>query len=356
MAGYPGIEKEQRVAFDRLKDLVARIFERCGMSPDDADLLADTLAFADLRGVHSHGVLRVPDYVRKLTAEGVDPQGRPQIARDGGSVLVIDGGNSMGQIGSVFAMRLAIERARSSGISAAAVRGSNHCGALAYYALMAVPEDMIGIVTTNALPTMAPWGGIDKIVGINPIAIAIPCGEEHPLVIDLAFSGSSHGKIRVYDQKGLPIPEGWATDKDGHPTTDAAAAIEGLLLPIGGPKGSGLAIMMGVLSSLLSGAAYGPELGDMVHGPKPGLDGHFFLALKVAAFEDVTVFKSRADGVIRQIRSGRTAPGVDRIYAPGGLEAETEARYRAEGIPLNDITIAGIFGAARQVGIEPSFE
>jgi LDH2 family malate/lactate/ureidoglycolate dehydrogenase len=175
------------------------------MTGEDAALLAETLASADLRGVHSHGVLRLPEYVEKLLGKRVDPRGRPQVVRDSGSALVVDGGNSMGQIGSVFAMRRAIERARASGV-AAAVRGSNHCGAMAYYAMLALPGDMIGLATTNALPTVAPWGGTDKIVGINPLAGAIPAGEEPPVVLDAAFSYSSHGKIRVYHQKGQPIP------------------------------------------------------------------------------------------------------------------------------------------------------
>src|SRR5690242_15367227 len=204
-------------------------------------------------------------------------------------------------------MRAAIERARTTGLAAAAVRGSNHCGAMAYYAMMALPADMIGLATTNALPTMAPWGGVDKIVGINPLGVAIPTDAAPPIVFDAAFSGSAHGKIRVYAQKGLPIPDGWAFDAAGNPTTDAEAALDGLLQPVGGFKGIGLAVVFGVLSSMLSGAAYGTELGNMIDGPVPGRDGHLFLAINVAAFQDVTAFKIRVDTVVRQIRTGRRA-------------------------------------------------
>jgi LDH2 family malate/lactate/ureidoglycolate dehydrogenase len=249
-------------------------------------------------------------------------------------------------------MRRAIERAGEIGVAAAAVRGSNHCGAMAYFAMMALPGEMIGLATTNALPTMAPWGGTDKILGINPVGVAIPADREPPIVFDAAFSGSSHGKIRVYQQKGLPIPEGWAFDKDGHPTTDAAAAIEGLLQPIGGFKGTGLAMVMGILSAVLSDASYGTELGNMVDGPRPGHDGHFLMAVNVAAFTEVDRFKQRVDWISRQIREGRRAPGVDRIYAPGELEWETERRYRADGIPLNEETLAGIAAAAERVSAE----
>lgn len=354
MVGYPNIKGEQRIPWEVLQKLISEIFQGCGMSSQNAALLAETLVVADLRGVHSHGVLRVPDYVKKLTTEGVNPKGEPKVVQDSAAAFVIDGGNSMGQIGSSFAMRQVIERAKSINLAAAAVKGSNHCGAMAYFAMMALPEDMIGIATTNALPTMAPWGGTDKILGINPLAVAIPAGAEHPIVLDAAFSASSHGKIRVYHQKGLEVPQGWAFDAQGRPTTDAAAAIDGLLQPIGGYKGTGLALVMGILSSLLSGASYGTELGNMVDGPRAAQDGHFFMALKVAAFEDISRFKRRMDEIIRQIRNSRKAPGVEQIYAPGRLEAETERRYRREGIPLNSATLHGIAKTAEKLGVDSS--
>jgi LDH2 family malate/lactate/ureidoglycolate dehydrogenase len=281
----------------------------------------------------------------------VNPRGRPAVAREAGACLVVDGGNSMGQIGAHFAMEQAIARARDHGIAAAAVRGSNHCGAMAYYARQALPHDMIGIATTNALPTMAPWGGADTIVGINPLGVAIPAGGELPIVYDAAFSGSAHGKIRIYHQKGLTLPEGWALDKDGRPTTDPAAALDGLLMPIGGYKGVSLALIMGILSSMLSGAAYGTELGNMVDGPRAGQDGHFVAAIHVAAFEDVARFKDRVDQAIRQIHTSRRAPGVDRLYAPGEIEHERAAAYRRDGIPLNAVTLADLRRAAEAMGV-----
>ena len=222
MSVYPFTGYETRVDPVLLLRRVQAMFERCGMSPPDAQLLADSLVTADLRGVHSHGVLRVPEYLRKLTREGVNPRAHPFVARDSGPVLVVDGDNAMGQIACHFAMSRVIERTAESGIAAAAVRGSNHCGALFYFAAMALRCDFIGIAATNALPTMAPWGGRDKILGINPLAVAIPAGAEPPIILDGAFSASSHGKIRVFHQKGVPIPEGWAFDSNGHATTDAA--------------------------------------------------------------------------------------------------------------------------------------
>lgn len=352
MALYPGIEQDRRVDAGMLGTVVGAIFETCGMRVDDAQLLAESLVHSDLRGIHSHGVLRVPDYVEKLTIGGVNPLGTPQVVGGRRAVVVVDGGNSMGQIGGTFAMSKAIERAREYGLGAAALRGSNHCGAMDRYAMMALDHGMIGIAITNALPTMAPWGGAEKIVGINPIAVALPGGLERPVVLDVAFGATAHGKIRVYHQKGQPLPEGWAFDADGMPTTDPAAALVGLISPIGAFKGVGLAMVAGMLSSLLSGASYGLESGNMVDGAVPGADGQFFLAINVSAFEDVSRFGARADEVVRQVHRARRAPGVDRLYVPGEMEADFTDTYRREGIPLNTQTLTNLATAARSRGVD----
>ncbi len=339
-------ETEARLPAGLLRVAVTAVFERCGMSPDDAGLLADTLVEADLRAVHSHGLLRVPEYVKKLTADGVNPQGRPHIVRDEGACLVVDGGNSMGQIGAAFAMEQAIARAVTTGVAAVAVRGSNHCGAMAWFACQTLPHDMIGIATSNALPTMAPWGSAERILGINPLAIAIPTDEELPLVYDGAFSMSAHGKIRILQQQGKPLPEGWALDIEGRPTTDHAAALAGMLAPVGGAKGTALALMMGILSCHLSGALYGTELGSLEAGPIPGEDSHFMLALRVSAFEEPARFKSRVDAAIREIHASRPAEGVDRIYVPGEPEWLRRQEYIRDGVPLT---------AAVRDGLETAF-
>jgi LDH2 family malate/lactate/ureidoglycolate dehydrogenase len=347
------VDVERRVRAETLLPLVTTVFERCGMGDADAAYLAGSLVDADLRGVHSHGVLRVPEYAKKLTVGGVDPCGRPSVVRDVGACMVVDGGNSMGQIGTHFAMERAIERAASTGIAAVAIRGSNHCGALAAYVLQAVAHDMIGMVTTNALPTMAPWGGAERLLGINPLGMGIPAGQEWPLVYDAAFSASAHGKIRVYKQRGQELPDGWALDSAGRPTTDPGAAIDGLLRPIGEFKGANLALIMGMLSSMLSGASYGTELGDMYAGPRAGHDGHFVCAMRVEAFEDTTRFKARVDEAIRELHACRLAPGFERVYAPGEIEFRNQRAYRAEGIPLTLETIEDVLATARGLGIEP---
>ena len=345
-------DSETRVDVEELLKLVVAVFERCGMSQADAALLTDSLVYADLCGTHSHGVLRVPEYAEKLTTQGVNPTAKPQVVGQGPSFVIVDGRNSMGQIGAALAMREVIDKAAKTGIAAGAIRGSNHCGAMAYFARMALPHDMIGIATTNAIPTMAPWGGAERLLGINPIAISIPAGEMSPIVYDAAFSGSSHGKIRIYEQKGMRLPEGWALDREGQPTTDPNAAINGLLAPIGGFKGAGLAMIMGILSSMLSGASYGTELGSIEDGPTPGADGHFVAAIHIPSFENIERFKSRVDAAIQQIHDCRLAPGFDRVYAPGELETIRRAEYRAQGIPLNRVTLTDVRKTAEQLSID----
>ncbi len=347
-------ENDIRVAQSELLEVVTAIFAAAGMPDEDAALLADSLVLADLEGVHSHGILRVPEYVKKVTVDGVDSEGRPSVVKDAVAIMVIDGGNSMGQIGMAYAMDRVIERAAETGIAAAAIRGSNHSGAMSYYVRRAVAKDMIGIATTNALPTMAPIGGAERIVGINPIGLGVPAGEQHPIIYDAAFGATAHGKIRVYAQKGLPIPQDWALDPDGLPTTDAVKAIDGLIQPVGGYKGIGMAMVMGVLSSMLSGAAYGTELGDLYDGPKAGQDGHFVAAINVAAFEDVDRFKQRVDKAVREQHETRRAPGSDQIFIPGEIESEKRERYMSEGIPLNPVGLNEMAETARSLGVDIS--
>ena len=351
MAIYPGAVTERRFSPDRLSGAVQELFIAAGMSSADARELAESLVAADQRGIHSHGAMRVPEYVEKLRVGGVNPRGRPHIVSSVGGAIVVDGDNAMGQIAAAFAMRAAIDRARETKVAFVAVRGSNHCGALDRWVLRAASEGMVGLASTNALPTMAPWGGRDKIVGMNPFAAAFPAAGEPPIVLDAAFGATAHGKIRVYQQKGHPIPEGWAYDAEGRPTTDPAAAIAGLIQPVGQHKGIGLAVVMGMLSTLLSGSSYGTELGDMIAGPKPGHDGHFFAALDIAAFQPLEQVKARADSISREIQQSRLAAPGNRLYPPGLLEAEFESANAREGIPLNEAAIAGIRTAARSLGL-----
>jgi LDH2 family malate/lactate/ureidoglycolate dehydrogenase len=351
MIAYPAGPDDRRVDSLALHALVAAIFVRAGMDERDASDVAGSLVTSDLRGVHSHGTMRVPEYVDKLVAGGVNARGRPHVVRDEGACLVVDADNAMGHLAMRFAMDQAAVRAGVIGIAACAVRGSNHAGAMASYAMQALPHDMIGLATTNALPTMPPHGGASRLLGINPLAVAIPAGRARPVVHDASFSHVAHGKVRVYAQRGARLPAGWATDRNGVPTTDATAALEGLLLPIGGYKGVALAMVMGVLSSLLSGAAYGTELGSLAAGPQAGRDGHFVMAIRVQAFEDVSRFKNRVDALVDEMHRAPRAPGVERIYAPGELEFETEEASRALGALPDRDTRTDLAGVASMLGV-----
>jgi LDH2 family malate/lactate/ureidoglycolate dehydrogenase len=353
MATVVGGSEDRRIDAGTLERFIADLFVGAGVPHEDADLLSEIIVGTDLRGIYSHGCALVPGYIDRMIGGQIDPRGTPRVVRDTGAALVVDGGNTLGHIGLTFGMRRAIERATTTGVAAVAVGGTNHCGAMASYAMLALPHHMIGIATTNGLPTMAWWGGIDRILSINPVGIAIPAGEEPAIVIDFSFGGAARGKIAIHHQKGLPLPEGWATDADGVPTTDPAAALGGLVQPAGGYKGTSMALVMGILSALLSGAEYGTDLGDFVNGPKPGRDGQFGLVLNVAAFEDPARFESRVDAIIRQIHGSRVAPGVDRILIPGELEVEAERRYRAEGVPLTVGTCRALADAAAKVGVGP---
>ena len=268
MALYPPGPSEPRIPEDVLRRALEAIFGAAGMASEGAYLVADSIVYADKRGNHSHGALHVPDYVQKLVRGGVNPRAEPRLDASSGPVLRVDAENAMGQVAMAFAIKHAIDRAADVGIAFAAVGGSNHCGALNYFSSMAAREGMIGICGTNAIPTMAPKGGRDRVVGLNPISIAIPGGRSN-FLLDTTFGEAAYGKIRRLRAKRTPDSGRWVLDSEGQPTTDPKAAFAGLIRPIGGHKGVGLGMAIGMLSTLLSGAAYGTELGDLSAVPLP---------------------------------------------------------------------------------------
>jgi LDH2 family malate/lactate/ureidoglycolate dehydrogenase len=347
------VDQERRVEVESLEAFITSLFRAAGMREGDAVLLTAIIVRTDLRGAYSHGCALAAGYLDRMIKGLIDPGAEPTVARDNGSALAIDGHNAIGHIATDFAMRKAIERARDTGLAAAAVGGSNHCGAMAHYAMLALPQDMIGLATTNGLPTMAFWGGLDRILSINPIGIAIPAGRERPFVLDTSFGAAARGKILVHHQAGRQLPEGWALDQDGNPTTDPAIALQGLIAPSGGYKGTSLALVMGILAALLSGAAYGTELGNFVEGPKAGRDGQFVLAINVSAFVDPGRFKDRMDEIIRQIHASRPAPGFDRVVLPGEHAVELEAEYRRDGVPVTEATRKALADVAERLGVDP---
>jgi len=352
MAGYQGMEQERRIPADSLHAFHRDLFAKAGLNDEHADLMAEIVVHTDARGIYSHGSQAVAGYIDRLLVGKINPKGQPKIERSKGAVITVDGDSAMGHIASVYGMRWAIERARETGIAMAAVCNSNHCGAMSYYPVLAMEADMIGFCSTNALPPMAPWGGIDRIVGINPIGVGIPSGKETPILLDISFANAARGKVAVHFQKGLPLPEGWAFDAEGRPTTDAAEGMKGLLQPMGGPKGVGLGLVTGVISGLLTKADYGTELGSLEAGPNPGRDGQLMVAIDIAAFEDVARFKERVDTIVRQIHESRPMAGVERVLIPGEPEILNEQRFRKEGIPIADVALKALAGTAAKLGVK----
>ncbi len=321
-----------------------------GLSPADTVAVVESLVAADLRGVETHGLVRLPSYFRNLRTGLVDPHAAPVVAREGPTTAVIDAQNGMGQVAGVRAMEMAIEKAAQLGMGSVTVRASNHFGACAHYALMAATRGMIGIAMTNGSPAMAPWGGIVSTVGNNPIAIASPSGGAFSLVLDMALTVVARGRIKLAQLQGKPIPPGWAIDKFGQPTTNADVALDGTLLPVGGYKGYGLAVMVDLLTAVLSGAALSPELENMgfTVGSSHGSDrkaasgtgtGHWFLALNINAFLPEADFASRVAAYAAGLKQVNKAEGVSEIYLPGELEARSEADRRLNGIPYDPTTI-----------------
>jgi LDH2 family malate/lactate/ureidoglycolate dehydrogenase len=339
----------QVIAIEPLRRFCAAAFEQVGVPAADAALVADTLVEADLRGVHSHGVWWVKSYTERLRRGGTKP--RPQLAviRETPAMVLLDADGALGQVASARAMQLAIEKAKQGGVGVAAVHNSNHFGAAAYYAQLAARHNQIGFATTDAEPTMAPWGGAGKlVVGNNPLAYAIPVDEGFTMVLDMAQSVVAWGKIFLAAQRGEKIPPTWALNTAGEPTDDPHEAMAGVLLPVGGYKGYGLALVMQVLSSVLSGSAFGATMPPMTDPSTPQGHGHFFLALDIAHFIPLEEFRRSMAQVVAEQRAVALAKCIDRIYLPGEIEHLKRQERLETGIPLERYVI----DALRQLGAE----
>ena len=325
---------EVTVPASRLRQFCYQVARKLEVPEEDADVLAGTLVDADLRGVHTHGSSLLLGYARRLQAGGTKRNASLTVVQDGPAVATADGNAGIGQVIATHAMRLAIEKARHAGIGAVSVRNSNHFGAAATYSMLALPHDMIGFATTNAGARVPPFGGTSAAIGNNPLSYAIPAGTERPIVLDMAQSVVAAGKLGMAQRKGEKIPLGWAIDIDGNPTDDPKVGLAGLLLPLAGPKGFGLALVMDALSGALSTGAVGLDLAGPRPADRPFRVSHFFMAIDVGHFAAVDEFKSRVDRVIRDTKAARKAPGVDEIYLPGEIEFNLRDRREREGIPL----------------------
>ena len=333
-----------RVQASSLQQFVHRVLSTSGLPDDDATIVAESLVEADLRGVHSHGVIRLPGYVTSIQQGAIAARPDIRVVKQTGGQAVIDGGGGMGQVAAMAATRKAIELAVSHGIGAVALRNSNHCGAMAYYVLRGLPLGLIGVATTNAGLNMAPTGGAKRLVGNNPIAIAVPTNRTWPMVLDMATSVAAGGKLDVAAAKGEPIPLGWAVDADGQPTTDPVLGRRGMLLPVGGPKGYGLAVMLDILAGVLSAGRFGAGLGSRG-------SSQFFLMLAIDRYQPLAAFKEHMDELIDQLHDCPRAPGVERIYVPGEIEHELQTERLRDGVPIDDRVLADLTATGQSLGV-----
>jgi LDH2 family malate/lactate/ureidoglycolate dehydrogenase len=359
----------QVMALEVLRQFCGSIFEALDVPRRDAEIAADVLVSADLRGINSHGVARLRRYVNGLKSGMMIARPDVQVVTETPATALVDAGAGLGHPVAYRAMDRAIQKALDVGVGFVSVRNSNHYGIAGYYAMMALEHDCIGISMTNAGVLVVPTFGRDAMLGTNPIAVAAPAQDERPFVLDMATSIVPRGKLEVYQRQEKPIPLGWATDETGTPTTDTERVLEnfkgkrrgaGGLLPLGGAgellgghKGYGLSLMVDVLSGVLSGAAYANLVyprdasGDLL----PSDIGHFFGAWQIAAFRPAEAFKAAMDDLQRRLRDTPKAEGQDRMYVHGEKEYEMAERYARQGILLSPKVAADLQALARELDV-----
>jgi len=352
---------DQTFSYGQLSDFARTVFRSIGCSEEDTLTATKCLLSADLRGVDSHGIARLPGYVRLWEAGRANTTPHIRIIHESPSTAVVDGDSGLGLVVAPYAMTVAIAKARTVGTGWVSVQNSNHFGIAGYHALMAVEEDMIGIAMTNASPLVSPTFSIDRMLGTNPICVAIPAGEEPAFVADLATTTAANGKLEILQRRKEDAPEGWIQDSTGNASIDPHGLKKGgALLPLGGDrehgshKGYALGAVVDIFSALLSGANYGPWVPpfpaflpmpeDM---PGKGI-GHFFGAMRIDAFRQPLDFKYHMDKWIRTFRAAATVPGQDRVMIPGDPERESEEERITNGIPLHESVVADLRRVAEE--------
>ncbi|MGQ9645827.1 MAG: Ldh family oxidoreductase [Thermodesulfobacteriota bacterium] len=331
-----------KVMPDRLKEIATHILRGLGASAEEATLVSECLVRAEMRGIDTHGVHFLTLLANRVDSRMIQIPTNLRIIRDEAATALIDGGNGLGQVAAHRAMEMAIQKARQFGVGMVLVRNTNHIGILAFYTIMAAAEGMVGIVMSNSAPSMPPWGGAEPFFGTNPLSIAIPGGSTDPVILDMSSSVVARGKIRLAERKKEAIPLGWALDEGGMPTTDPGAALKGTLLPIGGPKGYGLALMIDVLAGLLSGSQYGPKVKTFHEPLGPTGIGVSIVAIDIERFMPLDQFRKLMASYAESIKKTRRAKDVSRIYLPGEIELEKEKKSLAEGIELGDSVVRNL--------------
>jgi LDH2 family malate/lactate/ureidoglycolate dehydrogenase len=336
----------------KLSGFCVAVLEKAGVSKENAEIVAHSLLAANLRGVDTHGITRLPIYVERLRAGLTKGRAQGAVVAETPTTAVYDGQDGLGQVVGTRAMQLAITKASAAGLGMVTARNSTHFGTAAYYAMMALDHDMIGMTLTNSPSLMAPWGGRKAFLGTNPLAIAVPAGQEKPFVLDMATSVVARGAIILAAKKDETIPNTWGLNKDGEPTTSAKEANEGALLPLGGHKGFGLAMAIEVLTATLAGGPFGPHVGELYNNPTrtQGV-GHFFGAIRIDRFRPIAEFKADMDAMIREVKAEPLAKGFGKIMVAGEPEFLTEQERREKGVPLSDAVVGDLTKLGTAVGI-----
>jgi LDH2 family malate/lactate/ureidoglycolate dehydrogenase len=347
---------EGRIPASSIAALIRDCMVAVGLPPADAAKVAELMTEADLTGADAHGVFRLPQYVRRIRAGGVTARPHIRVEKTAPATAMVDGDNGMGHLVMARAAEVAIAAARDTGVAWVGARRSNHAGAAGVYAALPLAHDMIGIYSVVANANHMPlWGGAENLLGTNPVAFAIPAGEEAPVVLDIATTVVSYGTIKANKMQGRAMPEGWMIDpKDGSPLTDSARSAEGLLLPIGGYKGSGLALVLGLLAGTLNGAAFGRDVIDFNTNDTDACDtGHFLIVLDVKRFIPLAQFKAEIDRHLRDLRQSKVLPGFDAIRLPGEQRRARRNERARDGVPVLPEVVTLLDALAEELKVAP---
>jgi L-2-hydroxycarboxylate dehydrogenase (NAD+) len=337
-------KQQQRISGDRLQAFIASAFEAVDVPRDDAKTIAQLMAQADINGSEGHGVFRLPQYVRRIKGKAINVRPNIRVERELAAMALVHGDNGMGHLVMKFAAEKAIEKAKTAGVAWVGARWSNHAGPASLYATMPLAHNMIGLYmavgSANHLP---PWGGLDMLLSTNPIAVAVPAGDEPAVILDMATTVAAYGKVKTKAQRGEMMPEGWMMGNDGKPLLDPKRSAEGFLMPIGGYKGYGLALVIGMLAGNLNAAAMGRDVIDFNNDDTSETNtGHAIVAINIEAFQDLKEFKSGMDMLIRDIRNSQRLPNVDRIRLPGDGTHVARADREKNGVPIPEALLAAL--------------
>ena len=328
-----------KVSYSNLQEVSIALLKSIGASEEEAAIVVQNLIMADMRGIHTHGVNFIPKIFLRIENAVMNIPTNDHVISSDGAVCHIDGNNGFGQVASAHAMDLAIEKGTEYGIGMSLIRNTNHIGLLAFYSMMAARKGMIGFALCNSAPAMAPWGGAEAFFGTNPLSIAVPGDGDFPIVLDMSTSVVARGKIRRAIRLNEEIPQGWALNADGQATTDPNKAMEGTLLPVGGPKGSGMAFFIDLLCGIVSGSKFSRDVLTFHKPIGPTGVGAMMLAIDIKRFIEPKLFQSLLHQHVSALHEAKKADGVDRIYLPGEIEAEMEMQSDREGIELDELTV-----------------